>query len=283
MPLVSTASIVAAARLAGRGVAALNVVQLEDIEAVVGAATRTNQPVVVQISENAVRYHGALEPVALAALSAARSCSAAVSVHLDHARSPDLCAQAVALGLSSVMFDASSLEYAANVSATAGVVATCHRSDVWVEAELGEVGGKDGVHAPGARTDPGQAATFVTATGVDALAVAVGTSHKMVDRVAVLDLELIARLRAQVPVPLVLHGSSGVADDHLLQAIAAGITKVNIATQLNKVFTGAVRAHLTEHADEVDSRRYLGAGRDAMTDEAARLLTVLAASGSGNR
>ena len=173
------------------------------------------------------------------------------------------------------MFDASSLEYAANVAATAGVVATCHASNVWVEAELGEVGGKDGVHAPGARTDPSQAAAFVAATGVDALAVAVGTSHKMVERVAVLDLDLIARLRAGLSVPLVLHGSSGVADGHLLEAIAAGITKVNIATQLNKAFTRAVRAHLADHVDEVDPRRYLGAGRDAMTDEAARLLALV--------
>jgi fructose-bisphosphate aldolase, class II len=275
LPLVSTASIVAAARRVGCGVAALNVVQLENIEAVASAAARTGHPVVVQISENAVRYHGALEPVASAALGAARTCSAPVSVHLDHATTAALCAEAVALGLSSVMFDASALEYADNVAATQRVAASCHAADVWVEAELGEVGGKDGVHAAGARTDPDQAAAFVAATGVDGLAVAVGTSHKMVERVAVLDLSLIARLRDSVPVPLVLHGSSGVSDEHLRQAISAGITKVNIATQLNKAFTAAVRARLADHPDEVDPRRYLGAGREAMTDEAARLLTLV--------
>ncbi len=280
MPLASTASIVQAARRSGRGVAALNVVQIEDIEAVALAAARTGQPAVVQISQNAVRYHGALEPVALAALSVARSCPTPMSVHLDHATDRGLCAEAVALGLSSVMFDASALDYAANLAMTAEVAADCHAADVWVEAELGEVGGKDGVHAPGARTNPREAAAFVAATGIDALAVAVGTSHKMVDRVAVLDLELIAELRSAVPVPLVLHGSSGVADHHLLEAVAAGMTKVNIATQLNKTFTAAVREHLGEHATEVDPRRYLGAGRSAMADEASRLLALLATPGA---
>ena len=97
------------------------------------------------------------------------------------------------------------------------------------------------MHAPGARTDPAEAARFVAATGVDALAVAVGTSHAMTDRTAALDLDLIARLRAAVPVPLVLHGSSGVPDAELARAVRAGMTKVNIATHLNKVFTAAVR------------------------------------------
>ncbi len=106
-----------------------------------------------------------------------------------------------------------------------------------MEAELGEIGGKDGVHAPGARTDPAEAAAYVAATGVDGLAVAVGTSHAMLTRDAALDLPLIAALRETVPVPLVLHGSSGVADADLTAAVDAGMTKINIATQLNKVFT----------------------------------------------
>ena len=108
----------------------------------------------------------------------------------------------------------------------------------WAEAELGEIGGKDGVHSPTARTDPADAAGYVAATGVDALAVAVGSSHAMLTRDAVLDLGLIAALRAAVPVPLVLHGSSGVPDEGLAAAAAAGMTKINVATQLNKVFTG---------------------------------------------
>jgi fructose-bisphosphate aldolase class II len=173
------------------------------------------------------------------------------------------------------MYDASALGYEENVAATAEVAGFCHDQGVWVEAELGEIGGKDGVHAPGARTDPGEAAAYVAATGVDGLAVAVGTSHAMLTRDAALDLPLIAALREAVPVPLVLHGSSGVADADLTAAVEAGMTKINIATQLNKVFTGAVRDRLAADPALVDTRRYLGPAREATAAEVARLLGVL--------
>ena len=144
-----------------------------------------------------------------------------------------------------------------------------------MEAELGEIGGKDGVHAPGARTSPEEAREFVAATGVDALAVAVGTSHAMVTKDAALDVGLIGELRAAVPVPLVLHGSSGVPDDGLRAAVAAGMTKVNIATHLSAAFTRALRDHLGDHPDDVDPRTYMSAGAVAMGAEANRLLALL--------
>jgi fructose-bisphosphate aldolase class II len=176
------------------------------------------------------------------------------------------------------MYDASTLPYNDNVAATASIVDYCHERGVYVEAELGEVGGKDGVHAPGARTDPTEARRYVTATGVDALAVAVGTSHAMLTKDASLDLDLITRLRANVPVPLVLHGSSGVPDADLTRAVAAGMTKINIATHLNQIFTAAVRDYLEEHPSVVDTRKYLRPARDAVAAEVARLLTVLRAT-----
>jgi fructose-bisphosphate aldolase class II len=268
MPLVSAGQIV----VPGRGIGAFNVIQLEHAEALIAGAEAAGRPVILQISENCVRYHGALEPIAAATLAAARAAGVPVAVHLDHATSADLVREAVRLGFGSVMYDASALEYEANVAATAEVVAYCRERGVWVEAELGEVGGKDGVHAPGVRTDPAEAARFVAATGVDALAVAVGTSHAMTDRTASIDLELIARLRDAVPVPLVLHGSSGVSDADLRRAVAAGIVKVNIATHLNHVFTDAVRGYLAAHPDVVDTRRYLAPARDAVAREVARLL-----------
>jgi fructose-bisphosphate aldolase, class II len=273
--LTPTGEIVGAAVQAGRGVGAFNVIQLEHAEALVAGAEAAGAPVILQISENAVRYHGALEPIGLATLAVARTSTVDVAVHLDHATDTELVAEAVRLGFGSVMYDASTMSYVDNVAATAAVVQSCHEQGVYVEAELGEVGGKDGVHAPGARTDPDEARGYVEATGVDALAVAVGTSHAMLTRDAAVDLELIAALRATVPVPLVLHGSSGVPDDGLAAAVAAGMTKINIATQLNKAFTGAVREHLAAHPDVVDTRKYLRAGRDAVAAEVARLLTVL--------
>ena len=174
MPLVPSATLLPAARAAHRGVGAFNVIQLEHAEALVAGAEAVSSPVILQISENAAVYHGALAPIGLATLAVARASSVPVVVHLDHATDEALIDEAIALGFTSVMFDASKLEYSANVARTAAVVARAHAAGVWVEAELGEVGGKDGVHAPGVRTDPGEAAAFVAATGVDALAVAVG-------------------------------------------------------------------------------------------------------------
>ncbi|GAA1955507.1 class II fructose-bisphosphate aldolase [Amycolatopsis minnesotensis] len=268
MPLVPTTDILAARR----GCGALNAIGAEHVTAIIEGAEAADSPVILQLSQNAVRYHGALAPIGSAALAAARAAKVDVAVHLDHAESPELVREAVALGFSSVMFDASKLDYAENVAATREIAELCQVNGVWVEAELGEVGGKDGVHAPGARTDPGEAVEFVAATGVDALAVAVGTSHAMLTRDAALDFELIAALHAVVPVPLVLHGSSGVADGDLVEAVRAGMAKINIATQLNKEFTAGVRAFLDENPAAVDPRKYLGAGRDRLRAEVTRLL-----------
>ncbi len=257
------------------GLAAFNVIQIEHAEALVAAAEDAGRPVVLQISQNCVRYHGDLTPLGVACLRIAATTTATVVVHLDHATRRHLVEEAVSLGFPSVMFDASALPYGENESTTAEVTTWCHRRGVWVEAELGEIGGKDGVHAPGARTDPDQAAAFCTATDVDALAVAVGSSHAMVTRDATLDQGLIATLRGALDVPLVLHGSSGVPDDQLQAAVRNGIAKVNIATHLNKVLTDAVRRRLAEDPALVDPRRYLGAGRDAVRAEARRLLDLL--------
>ncbi|RBQ16471.1 fructose-bisphosphate aldolase [Spongiactinospora rosea] len=272
MPLVNTGDIV---RASAGGVGAFNVIQLEHAEAIVAGAERAGAGVVLQISENCVRYHGALAPIALASLAVARAAAVPVAVHLDHATDRALVEEAVALGVGSVMYDASALPDAENVILTAEVTAWCHERGVWVEAELGEVGGKDGVHAPGARTRPDEAVRYVADTGVDALAVAVGTSHAMTTRDATLDLALIADLHAAVPVPLVLHGSSGVPEETLRAAVRHGMKKINIATHLNKAFTTALRDRLAADPKLVDPRKYIAEGRDAVSQEVAHLLAIL--------
>jgi fructose-bisphosphate aldolase class II len=157
-------------------------------------------------------------------------------------------------------------------------VAQAHDAGRWLEAELGYIGGKpdapQSAHAAGVRTDPDEAAAYVRDTGVDALAVAVGSSHAMTSRTARLDVELIAALRDALPVPLVLHGSSGVPDDELRAAVAAGIAKVNVGTALNIAMTGAVRASLAD-PDVVDPRKYLAPARDAMAAAVRHVLDVL--------
>ena len=258
----------------GVGLGAFNVIHLEHATAFARAAERAGRPVVLQISENAVKYHGALEPICVATLAIARAASVPISVHLDHAQDVDLVREAVSYGISSVMYDGSKLPDEQNRATTRDIVALCHDAGIDVEAELGEVGGKNGVHDPSARTDPADAAQFVADTGVDLLAVAVGSSHAMTTRDAHLDEDLIRAIRAAVTVPLVLHGSSGVSDDGMRAAIASGMTKINVSTHLNKVFTGSVRASLAADPALVDSRRWMVPARSAVEDETLRLLTL---------
>jgi fructose-bisphosphate aldolase, class II len=275
MTLARLTEVLAPAAASGIGLGAFNVFSLEHAEAFTIASEAAGTPVVLQISQNAVRHHGALAPIGLATLALAREGTAPMVVHLDHVTDESLVDEAVSLGFGSVMFDASTMPYADNVASTAAIVRRCHDSGIDVEAELGEIGGKDGVHGSGVRTRPDEAASFAEATGVDALAVAVGSSHAMTERRVALDLELISDLRAAVPVPLVLHGSSGVPDQELVRAVKAGMTKINIATHLNQVFTHSVRARLAANPDMVDSRRYLGPAREAVAAESARLLRLL--------
>lgn len=276
MTLNALAPLAEQARAAHRGLAAFNVVHLENAEAFAAAAETTGLPIVMQISQNAAKYHGALAPIALATLDIGRRCTQDVVVHLDHADDLDLVDEALELGFTSIMYDGSKLPDAENRARTREVAAKAHARGVSVEAELGEVGGKDGVHDPSARTDPGDAARFVADTGVDLLAVAVGSSHAMTTRDAALDLDLIRAIAGRVEVPLVLHGSSGVSDQGIRDAVSAGMTKINVSTHLNKVTTAAVREILTAAAPPADTRRWFGPGRDAGRDEAARLLEVIA-------
>ncbi|MET8680747.1 class II fructose-bisphosphate aldolase [Streptomyces sp. NPDC004647] len=286
MALVGTGELIAQARAAGHAVAAFNMITLEHAEAIAQGAEAAGAAAVLQVSENAVKFHGGrLSAIAAAAGAVARASTASLSLHLDHVESVNLLYAAHPEGFSSVMFGASKLSYGENVKSTAAAVRWGHERGIWVEAELGKVGGKEGespldAHTPGVRTDPAEAAAYVAETGVDALAVAVGSSHAMTERTAVLDHELIARLRAALPVPLVLHGSSGVPDEEIRRAVAAGMTKINIGTALNTACTGAVRAFLEANPTAVDPRKYLRPARDAMAETVAAFLALLGSSGS---
>ena len=276
MARAALTDVLTAAQQSRSGLGAFNVIQLEHAEAIVAGAEAAGRPTVLQVSENAVRYHGALAPVGRAMLEIADAADVPVVVHLDHATDVDLVEEALTLGFTSVMFDGSTLPVEENLATTRRVVERAHDRGASVEAEIGEIGGKDGVHAPGVRTRPEDAAWFVEETGIDAVAVAVGSSHAMTTRTARLDLDLIAAIRDAVPVPLVLHGSSGVPDDHLREAVSAGMTKINISTHLNGTFTRAVREMLAADPALVDPRKYLGAARTATAQEVERLVRLLA-------
>ncbi len=283
MPLVPTATLIAAAVERSTAVPAFNVITLEHAEAIAEGAARAGVGAILQVSENAVRFHGGdPRPILSACRAIAERAEVPLSLHLDHVQDHALVdlgiREAAALGLGSIMVDAATLPYEENVAYTAQATRAAHDAGLWVEAELGEIGGKDGAHAPGVRTDPDEAAGFVRATGVDGLAVAVGSSHAMRERVAGVDDELVRRIAGRLPAgyPLVLHGSSGVSDERIRAAVAAGIRKVNVGTALNLAGTAALRGALAADPDAVDPRRYTAAVRSAMADTVATFCAVVA-------
>jgi len=269
MPFAATADLVSAAAMRRGAVGAFDVVTLEHAEAIVSGAEAAGRAILLQVSQKAVVYrHGRLAPVAAACRALAAAAGVPVGLHLDHVDDDDLAALAASEGFGSLMFDGSRLSFGENVARTRAVAERSHLAGLWVEAELGE----GGAHAPGARSDPDEAALFVAETSVDALAVGLGPRASPG---AVLDLDLLSRLHAVVPVALVLHGPAGVPDDALAAAVARGIVKVNVGTALNVAFTAEARRALAAEPDATDPRRWLAPARDAVAAEVARIVGIL--------
>ena len=244
-------------------VGAFNTVNLSSIRAVIDAAEALNQPVILQhaqIHENIAP----LKVIGPVMLDAAKRAQVPVCVHLDHGEDIDYLLQAMEMGFTSVMYDGSKLDYNENVANTKVVVEAAAPFDVSVEAELGRVLRPEGGGAPDPEeedlspedmyTRPDEAATFVGATGVDALAIAFGTAHGVYTAEPKLDFERIAQVRAAVGLPLVMHGGSGVGDAEFKRAIAAGITKVNYFTYMSMAGGKAVRDFIAANAARDDIR-----------------------------
>ena len=258
-----------------RPVVAVNVVTLEQAEAFVEASEATGIPLILQISENTVFFHGSLAPLASAVLSMASAARTPLGVHLDHATSEDLVREAVSLGVRSVMFDASAAHDEENIARTSALVKELSPQGVWVEGEIGEIGGKGGAHTPGVLTPVHDAVRFAQETGVDALAVAVGSVHHMKEKGASLDFSRIGELARALAIPLVLHGSSGILASDLRRGISCGITKVNVATQFNAVFVAAVRQILAGEPDLIDPRGFLSGAKHALTTAMENYLVLV--------
>jgi fructose-bisphosphate aldolase class II len=277
--LEGAADLIAAADRRGRAVPAFNVVTLDQAEAVVDGAQDAGVAALLQVSENAIAYHGGYAPLLAACRELARAADVPIGIHVDHVEDVELATaildRADELGVGSLMFDASTLPYDRNVEVTARIRERAHRQHVWVEGELGRIGGKDGAHAPGVRTDPDEAMRFVGDTGIDGLAVAVGSSHAMTAQTAALDHALISRLAEAVRVPLVLHGSSGVPDDALADAVAAGMRKINVGTALGAAGTAQLRVDLSAQPEAVDPRKYSAGARSRTRELVARLAALV--------
>lgn len=285
MTLTSSISWLKRAQAEGFAVGAFNANTMEQMQAITMAANAELAPVIIQISGNAARYIGVgsqtvgLRLVAEMGRVIAESVDVPVVLHLDHGQETEIY-QALALGFTSVMFDGSDLPFEENVTHTRTLCAAAHEAGACFEAELGEVPRAGLPEAPEGRlTDPDQVAEFVARTGVDALAVSVGSVHALKRKEVKLDFVLLNAIHARVNIPLVLHGASGVMDESICEGIRRGLCKVNVATQLNGVFSSALHSHLSDHPDEVDPRKYLGLARQAMQEQVRERMRLFGVSG----
>ena len=232
--------------------------------AVISAAEEMNAPVIMQTTPSTVKYAG-LDYFLANAKVAASNAKVPVVMHLDHGSSFELAAQALRAGYTSIMIDGSHNDFESNIEISKAVVDMCKPSGVAVEAELGKVGGKEDDLDGGdgdLYTDPLEAKEFVERTGVDSLAIAIGTAHGMYKGEPKLDLERLSEIRKVVSVPLVLHGGSGIPDWKVQEAIKRGICKVNYATELRIAYTHGVNTYLKENPDTIDPKKYNKAGID---------------------
>ena len=271
----------------GWAVGAFNANTMEQVQAVVLAAQAENAPAIIQVSHRALTYIGngneiqGLKYIAAIGKIAAESVTVPLALHLDHGTESEVL-QAIALGFTSVMFDGDGLSFDDNISITKRLCETAHSIGVCMEAEVGEVpkpNGKEYDETAIVLTQPGEAAQFAEATGVDTLAVALGSVHGLKAKTISLDLDRLKAIRDRVSTPLVLHGSSGVSDQDIKKGVAMGLCKVNVATQLSQAFTGAIRDVLNKDDGLVDPRKYLAPGRNAQMEIVRERIQFLGASG----
>ncbi len=261
MPLVTTTSMLKQAQTNGYAIGAFNVENLEMIQAVISAAEQSQSPVLLQTTPSTVRY-SSLPAFHAMVSTLASQVSVPVALHLDHGNTVDLAMQALREGYTSIMIDGSHETLEQNIVMTKQVVVAAHANSIPVEGELGKVGGKeDDLEAEAdTNTDPDDAVAYVEQTGIDSLAIAIGTAHGFYNGTPVLDLERLSEIRKRVSIPLVLHGASGLSDDDIRACIARGICKVNFATDLRVAYSKGVKELLAEKPDTFDPKAYGKAG-----------------------
>lgn len=256
--LVTAKKMLQKAREGKYAIGAFNVENMEMVMAVLAAAEAKNSPVIMQTTPGTIKYAGVDYYYANVAAAAKRS-SVPVVMHLDHGDSFQRAMAAYRAGYTSIMIDGSKLPFEENIDLTKRVVDACHPGDVYVEGELGKVGGKeDDLEGDDDNpyTDPEEAKIFVEKTGVDYLAIGVGTAHGVYKGIPKVNTDLIATIHDMVEVPLVLHGTSGVPDEQVITAVKNGICKVNYATDLRIAFTRGAKEFMAEHPEAFDPKKY---------------------------
>lgn len=282
MALVSITELLDKAQKGRYAVGAFNCNNMEIVQAIVAAAEAENAPVIIQASQGAIKYAG-IEYIAALTKLAADKVRAPIALHLDHGTSFEQVMHCVRNGFSSVMIDGSKHALEDNIALTNKVIEAVRGLGISVEGELGKIGGTEDDITVSERealfTDPAEAEYFVQKTKVDALAIAIGTAHGQYAGVPKLDFERLTKIRERIATPLVLHGSSGVSDESLREAISRGICKVNIDTNIREAFVWAVRRVLEENPQEIDPRQVLGSARDAATEVIREKIRVFGSAG----
>lgn len=267
MPLVTSEQMLLDAQKGGYAVGAFNVENMEMLKAVVAAAEELHAPVMLQTTPSTVRY-GTLETFKAMAAAEAEKATVPVCLHLDHGSSYELVLKAIRAGYTSVMFDGSHETFEENIRLTKQAADAAKACGIPVEGELGKVGGKedDLEVEEDTNTDPLQAKEFVEKTGVTSLAVAIGTAHGFYANKPVLDKERITEVKKLVSIPLVLHGASGLSDEDVKECVQRGMCKVNFATELRVVYTGAGKKLLAEDPELFDPKKLGIAGMEAVKE-----------------
>ncbi len=244
------------AQKGGYAVGAFNAENMEMIRAIIAAAEELKSPVMIQTTPSTVRY-ASLETFAAITKAEAEKASVPVCLHLDHGASFDMAVKAIQVGYSSVMIDGSKLDLEANIDLSKRVADVGKACGVPVEAELGKVGGKedDTESKESVYTDPQEAKRFVEETGVDSLAIGIGTAHGVYKEKPVLNTKRITEVKEFVSIPLVLHGSSGLSDEDVKDCVARGMCKVNFATELRQAYLKATRELLNADDSIIDPKK----------------------------
>ena len=281
MSLVTTKELLLDAQKNGYAVGAFNVENMEMVQAVVAAAEELKSPVIMQTTPSTIKY-ASPEMFYANVAAAAKDASVPVVLHLDHGSSFELAVHAFRAGYTSIMIDGSHSVFEENIAITKSVVDVCHAGNVPVEAELGKVGGKeddlDGGNG-GGYTVPSEAVEFVEKTGIDSLAVAIGTAHGVYKGTPKLDVERLSEIREVVSIPLVLHGTSGVPDEAVKECIRRGICKVNYATDLRIAFSNGVKEYLAANPDAFDPKKYNAVGREKVKEYVMSKMLVCGSNG----
>ncbi len=269
MPMINPLPLLKEAQQKKIAIPAFNVHTMEMIQAVVETAAEEGSPVIIQTTPGTLKHAG-IPYIAANVKVAAEGADIPVALHLDHCPVYDTVIKCIKYGYTSVMIDGSKLPYKDNVQAVKEIVKVAHAADVPVEAELGNIGGTEDEltvsEKEAALTIPEEAQRFVAETGVDYLAVAIGTAHGVYQGEPELDFERLAAINRLVNIPLVLHGASGVPDKSVREAIDRGICKVNIATELKIPMAEAIKNYFKQNPDGSDPRHYLGAGKEAVKE-----------------